>query len=68
MRRELLSAGVSNTADMTEADLVWHYNITFLANNYQHKLESADYRHSGARFDSGPYKGKFPYSVKENKN
>lgn len=45
---------------ISEAELVHLYDITFLANKWQFADESRQYRPSGVRITSGPYKGRFP--------
>lgn len=60
MVEELRKVGITWMRGATEADIVYMYNLHFLANTYEHQNESRGYKPRGLRMASGPYKGKFP--------
>lgn len=58
---ELEAVGLADKVyGMPEAEIVFQYNLQFLANTYEHQNESRYYKPRGIRMASGPYKGKFP--------
>lgn len=56
MIRELKATGsIMLYADMSEAELIYQYNLQFLANTYEHQNESKNYRPRGVRGDNGKF-------------
>lgn len=64
MIEELRAAGYTVITNISEAELIHQYDITFLVNRYDFVEESRRYRPSGTRISSGKYKGQFPYIPK----